>query len=43
MVSINAAKELGSRVHRDPVGRIHWAGTESAGIGFGYMDGVVRS
>lgn len=28
---------------RDPVGRIHWAGTESAKIGCGYMDGAVRS
>jgi len=28
---------------RDPVGRIHWAGTESAEIGCGYMDGAVRS
>ncbi len=28
---------------RKPVGRIHWAGTESAEIGCGYMDGAVRS
>jgi monoamine oxidase len=28
---------------RDPVGRVHWAGTESAEIGCGYMDGAVRS
>jgi len=28
---------------RNPVGRIHWAGTESAEIGCGYMDGAVRS
>jgi len=28
---------------RDPVGRIHWAGTESAIVGCGYMDGAVRS
>tara|TARA_R110001592_G_scaffold57536_3_gene174645 strand:- start:972 stop:2423 length:1452 start_codon:yes stop_codon:yes gene_type:complete len=28
---------------REPVGRIHWAGTESAEIGCGYMDGAVRS
>lgn len=28
---------------REPVGRIHWAGTESAKIGCGYMDGAVRS
>ncbi|MEK6805116.1 MAG: FAD-dependent oxidoreductase [Pseudomonadota bacterium] len=26
-----------------PVGRIHWAGTESAGYWTGYMDGAVRS
>ncbi len=28
---------------RAPVGRIHWAGTESAEISCGYMDGAVRS
>ena len=28
---------------RDPVGKIHWAGTESATRGCGYMDGAVRS
>ena len=28
---------------RDPIGRIHWAGTESAEVGCGYMDGAVRS
>ena len=28
---------------REPVGRIHWAGTESAEIGCGYMEGAVRS
>lgn len=28
---------------REPVGRIHWAGTESAEKGCGYMDGAVRS
>jgi len=28
---------------RAPIGRIHWAGTESAEIGCGYMDGAVRS
>ena len=28
---------------REPVGRIHWAGTESAERGCGYMDGAVRS
>jgi monoamine oxidase len=27
----------------DPVGRIHWAGTETAGFWTGYMDGAVRS
>ena len=26
-----------------PVGRIHWAGTETAGYWNGYMDGAVRS
>jgi len=28
---------------RTPIGRIHWAGTESAEISCGYMDGAVRS
>lgn len=28
---------------REPVGRVHWAGTESAEQGCGYMDGAVRS
>jgi len=28
---------------RDPIGRIHWAGTETAEVFTGYMDGAVRS
>lgn len=28
---------------REPVGRIHWAGTETAGYWVGYMDGAIRS
>jgi monoamine oxidase len=28
---------------RDPIGRIHWAGTETSGYWVGYMDGAVRS
>ncbi|MFN8041430.1 MAG: flavin monoamine oxidase family protein [Acidimicrobiales bacterium] len=28
---------------RQPVGRIHWAGTEAATVWTGYMDGAVRS
>jgi monoamine oxidase len=28
---------------RTPVGRIHWAGTETAEVFMGYMDGAVRS
>jgi monoamine oxidase len=28
---------------REPVGRIHWAGTETSPIWAGYMDGAVRS
>ena len=28
---------------RDPVGRIHWAGTETSGYWVGYMDGAIRS
>jgi monoamine oxidase len=28
---------------REPVGRLHWAGTETAEVWTGYMDGAVRS
>jgi monoamine oxidase len=28
---------------RKPVGRIHWAGTETASIWMGYIDGAIRS
>jgi monoamine oxidase len=28
---------------REPVGRVHWAGTETAEVWNGYMDGAVRS
>jgi monoamine oxidase len=28
---------------REPVGRIHWAGTETASVSYGSMDGAVRS
>ena len=28
---------------RAPVGRIHWAGTETSNYWNGYMDGAVRS
>jgi monoamine oxidase len=28
---------------RQPVGRIHWAGTETSNYWNGYMDGAVRS
>ncbi|HEY1523041.1 MAG TPA: flavin monoamine oxidase family protein [Solirubrobacteraceae bacterium] len=28
---------------REPVGRIHWAGTETSDVFMGYMDGAVRS
>ena len=28
---------------REPVGRIHWAGTETSDYWQGYMDGAVRS
>jgi len=31
------------RLLREPVGRIHWAGTETAGVSHGAMDGAVRS
>jgi monoamine oxidase len=28
---------------REPVGRLHWAGTETASVSYGGMDGAVRS
>jgi len=28
---------------REPVGRVHWAGTETSPVWMGYMDGAVRS
>jgi monoamine oxidase len=31
------------RALREPVGRIHWAGTETATVWAGYMDGAVQS
>ncbi len=31
------------RALRQPVGRIHWAGTETSGYWVGYMDGAIRS
>ncbi len=31
------------RALREPVGRVHWAGTETSTISFGYIDGAVRS
>jgi monoamine oxidase len=31
------------RLLREPVGRLHWAGTETATTSFGAMDGAVRS
>jgi monoamine oxidase len=31
------------RALREPVGRIHWAGTETSTVWCGYMDGAVRS
>ena len=34
--------EYGSAL-RAPVGRIHWAGTETATVWTGYMDGAVQS
>ena len=34
--------ELGSAI-REPVGKIHWAGTETSTFWNGYMDGAVRS
>jgi monoamine oxidase len=34
--------EYGPAIRR-PVGRIHWAGTETSTFWNGYMDGAVRS
>ena len=31
------------RLVREPVGRLHWAGTETATKSYGSMDGAVRS
>ncbi|MGI8460056.1 MAG: flavin monoamine oxidase family protein [Solirubrobacterales bacterium] len=31
------------RALRQPVGRLHWAGTETSGYWVGYMDGAIRS
>ena len=31
------------RALREPCGRIHWAGTETAGTSHGAIDGAVRS
>jgi monoamine oxidase len=31
------------RTLREPIGRIHWAGTETSEVWCGYMDGAVRS
>jgi monoamine oxidase len=28
---------------REPVGRIHWAGTETADANIGYLDGAIQS
>ena len=34
--------EYGEHI-REPVGRVHWAGTETSTLWYGYMDGAVRS
>ena len=28
---------------REPVGRMHWAGTETADVSMGYLDGAIQS
>jgi monoamine oxidase len=40
--STGVLTHYGSRL-REPVGRVHWAGTETATTSFGAMDGAVRS
>jgi monoamine oxidase len=40
--AVGALKAYGDRL-RAPVGRIHWAGTETSTFWNGYMDGAVRS
>lgn len=37
-----ALTQYGRRL-REPVGRLHWAGTETATVSYGAMDGAVRS
>ncbi len=34
---------IGSRALREPVGRIHWAGTETARVWTGFMEGALES
>lgn len=31
------------RALREPVGRVHWAGSETSDVWMGYMEGAVRS
>ena len=31
------------RALREPVGRIHWAGTETADVFMGYLDGAIQA
>ena len=40
--AVGALVAYGPRIRR-PVGRIHWAGTETSTFWNGYMDGAVRS
>jgi monoamine oxidase len=34
--------EFGPALH-EPCGRIHWAGTETSAVMYGFIDGAVRS
>jgi monoamine oxidase len=38
----NLLTECGTAL-RTPCGRIHWAGTETATVWMGYMDGAIQS
>jgi monoamine oxidase len=40
---LEARDRVGGRTLSQPVGRIHWAGTETATRWMGYMDGAIQS
>ncbi len=42
-LAAGALSAVGARVIREPVGRVHWAGTETATVWTGYMEGAIES